>query len=490
MVRHPAPHERPVALCVDLDGTLIRTDLLWESVIQLWRRPVVALRAVSVLLLHGKAAVKKVLAEAVMIDPAVLPYRDDVLEFVRLEHAKGRDLVLATATHRILAERVASHLGVFCRVFATEDGTNLSGAAKQAALEAAYGKRGFDYVGDNEKDLPVLSAARQALLVDPSHTLLRKASAVGNVSRVFADNRAFLKVIARALRLHQWAKNILLGVPLVVAHRVTDPEAWTSVAVAFIGFSLVASATYLVNDLLDLQSDRRHAQKRFRPLASGQLSIRAGLALAILLGCLGFGLSTAFLPPVFLACLLTYVALTLGYSFYLKRRLLVDILALAVLYTLRILAGGAAIGTVVSEWLSMFSLFIFLSLAFLKRAIELEGSERTVKVAGRGYSHIDLETVRVMGASSGLMSVLVFSLYISSPAVSGLYRSPQVLWLMCPLLIYWIARMWFLAARGEVNHDPIVFALLDWRSYFAGALGLAIIFLAKTGVADRFMNGI
>ena len=480
---NPISDRRPVPLCVDLDETLIRTDTLWESVIQLWRTPVVALRALTALLLDGKAAFKKVLAEAVTIDPAALPYRDDVLEFVRLEHAKGREVILATAAHRIVAQRVADHLGMFRKVFATEDGLNLSGVHKRAALEAAFGKRGFDYVGDSRKDLPVLAAAREALLIDPSRTLMKKASAAGNVSRVFSGKQATMTLVARALRLHQWAKNILLAVPLLAAHRVTDHHALTSIAVAFLGFGLVASATYLVNDLVDLQSDRRHAQKRFRPLARGQLTIRAALILAVLLGSLGFVLSIAFLPSGFVAYLVAYVALTLGYSFGLKRRLLVDVLALAVLYTLRILAGGAAIGVVVSDWLAMFSLFVFLSLAFVKRAIELKTSAGTAPISGRGYMPVDLETISIIGVSSGLVSVLVFSLYISSPAVSQLYRSPQVLWLVCPLLIYWIARMWFLAARGEVHHDPIVSTLLDWQSYVVGACGLAVVLLAKVGIA-------
>jgi len=471
--------KQPVPLCVDLDRTLIRTDILWESIVQLWRSPVTALRALLALLLHGKAAFKTVVAEAITINPASLPYREDVLEFVKAQHRAGRDVILATATHRIPAQSVADHLGVFFRVFATESGINLSGVHKQAALESAYGKGGFDYVGDSDKDLPIFSAAREALLVSPSRSLLERASAVGNVARVFSEPNSNIKVIARALRLHQWAKNVLLAVPLLSAHLVLDIEAWTSVVIAFFGFSLVASSTYLVNDLVDLQSDRIHLQKRFRPLASGHLAIPTGLMLAIASGLLGFTLSLAYLPPGFVAYLVVYVALTLGYSFYLKRRLLVDVLALAVLYTLRILAGGMAIGVVVSEWLLMFSLFIILSLAFLKRAIELMGVEGRARVSGRGYSPTDLDTIRIIGVSSGLISVLVLSLFISSPAVSQLYRSPQMLWLMCPLLIYWIARIWFLAARGEVAHDPIVFALFDWRSYVVGACGVVIAFLAS-----------
>src|SRR5258708_12145282 len=479
----PTGNEPPVPLVVDLDKTLIRTDILWESVVQLWCSPVLALRAIVASVLHGKAAFKTAIAEKITIDPATLPYREDVLEFAKSQHAMGRDVILATATHRINAQRIANHVGVICRVFATEGGINLSGIHKRAGLESAYGKQGFDYVGDGRNDLAIFSVAREALLVDPSSSLLRRASAFGNVSRVFSEKRLDVKVVARALRLHQWTKNVLLAVPLLLAHMVLDLSAWISVVIAFCGFSLVASATYLINDLVDLQSDRTHPQKRFRPLASGRLAIPTGLILAIALGLVGFVLAIVFLPSGFVAYLVVYVTLTLSYSLDLKRRLFVDVLALAVLYTLRILAGGAAIGVGVSEWLLMFSLFLFISLAFLKRAIELKGDENNARVFGRGYFPVDLEIIRVIGVSSGLVSVLVLALYINSPAVSQLYRSPQILWLMCPLLIYWIARIWFLARRGIVDHDPVVFALFDSRSYFVGACGVVIVLLAKLGPA-------
>lgn len=484
-VRHDVAtgNDSLVPLCVDLDDTLIRTDMLWESVVQLWRSPVLALRALLALLSHGKAAFKTVLAEAITIDPASLPYREDVLEFVKSQHGIGRDVILATATHHIVAQSIANYLGMFCRVFATEGDINLSGAKKRDALVAAYGKQGFDYIGDSHKDLPIFLEARESFLVSPSRILLEKASAAGNVTRVFSEKGLSVKLIARALRVHQWAKNVLLVVPLLAAHLVWSPQAWISVFLAFIGFSLVASATYLINDLVDLKSDRIHSRKRFRPLASGRMSIPTGITLAIVSGLSGFALSFEFLPAGFIFYLAFYTLLTLGYSFDLKRRLLIDVLTLAVLYTLRILAGGVAIGVVVSEWLLMFSLFIFLSLAFLKRAIELKGVVGNTRVSGRGYSPVDLETIRVIGVSSGLMSVLVLCLYISSPAVTQLYRSPEILWLMGPLMIYWIARIWFLAARGEVHHDPVVFALLDWRSYIVGVCGLVIVSLATLGSA-------
>jgi 4-hydroxybenzoate polyprenyltransferase/phosphoserine phosphatase len=479
----PAASVQPVPLCVDLDGTLIRTDVLWEMVVQLWRRPLLALQALAALFTRGKAALKSVLVAQLPIDPAALPYREDVLAYAAAEHASGREVALATATHREVAERIAQHLGIFTRVFATEPGINLSGARKRDVLEAAYGRGSFDYIGDSVKDIPILGAAHGILLVDPPALLLRKAEAGGNLVRVFSGPRLSVKVVAKAMRLHQWAKNALLALPVLAAHIMFNLQAWVSVGVAFLAFGLVASSTYLLNDLVDLPSDRKHAKKRSRPLASGVMPIPTGIVLAAGSGVLGVVLSAAFLPTKFMGYLVVYIVLTLAYSFSLKRRLMLDVLALAVLYTLRILAGGAATATFVSEWLLMFSLFIFLSLAFLKRAIELQGESGDKRIAGRGYMPVDLETIRIMGASSGLMSVLVLAMYISSPAVTQFYRAPQVLWFICPLLIYWISRMWFLAARDEVHHDPVVFALVDKRSYVLLACALVILVVATVGTS-------
>jgi 4-hydroxybenzoate polyprenyltransferase/phosphoserine phosphatase len=470
-----------VPLCVDLDGTLIRTDILWEMAIGLWRRPGLALRALRALSMGGKAAFKAELAEETEIDAAALPYREEVLAFARAQRDTGRQIVLATATHRIVAQRIADHLGMFSQVYATEGGTNLSGDRKRGALESSFGKEGFDYVGDSDMDLPVFSAARESYLVAPSRSLFDKASATANVSRVFAEENSKLRSIVRAMRLHQWVKNLLLFVPLLAAHRLLDAQAWISAVSAFFGFGFVASATYLLNDLVDLRADRLHPQKRHRPLASGRLSIPAGLTSSLALALLGFGASYALLPSAFVLVLASYAVLTLAYSFDLKRRLLVDVLALAVLYTLRVVAGAAAIGVAVSEWLLMFSLFMFFSLAFLKRAIELREKQGGARLSGRGYFPADVEMVRVLGVCSGLISVLVLALYINSPAVSELYRAPQVLWLLCPLLIYWISRIWFLGFRGQVDHDPVVFTLSDWRSYIVGAMSAAVIIFATVG---------
>lgn len=472
--------DRSYPLVVDLDGTLLRTDVLWESFVQAWRSPVTVVRAFVALIFRGKAAFKEVMARYATIEPATLPYRDDVLEFVRAQRAAGRRVILATAAHRALADRIATHLDVFDSVLATENHVNLSGQQKREALETLFGKRGFDYIGDSRKDLPVFASARQAMLVSPSHRVLSKVHGVGVVSRVFPTEGLDVKTLARALRLHQWTKNVLLAVPLLTAHQVFNWQAWANVGLAFLSFGLVASATYILNDLSDLQADRRHAKKRDRPLASGRMPVSAGVGLAAALGVSGAAIAFAFLPSQFILLLAGYVFLTLAYTFDLKRRLFVDALTLAVLYTVRILAGGAAAGVSVSEWLLMFSLFVFVSLAFLKRFVELGGMTGPDTLAGRNYAPVDLETVRTIGISSGLMSVMVFALYINSPAVTQLYRSPAVLWLICPLLFYWIARLWLLAARGKVHHDPVVFALIDWRSYVIVSGVIVTMVVAKS----------
>lgn len=475
------PLSGELPLCVDLDGTLILSDVLWESVIQLWNKPSTAIRAAWALR-HGKAEMKGVLAKEVAIAPEALPYREDLLAYLRSQHEAGRRLVLVTATHRIVAEQVAAYLGIFDGVMATEGVLNLGGERKKEALVGAYGVGGFDYIGDHVKDLAIFSVARLSLLADPSSGLRKNAARAGKVDLVFQRKRRWGKVISRALRVHQYSKNALLGVPLVTAHLILDASAWVNLIFAFLCFSMLASATYIINDLHDLPLDRKHKTKRYRPLASGDLSIPSGIVLALLLSGLSFGLTLVFLPRLFLVFLLIYTVLTLAYSFDLKRRLIVDALTLAMLYTLRIIAGAAAISVALSEWLLMFSLFLFVSLALLKRAIELDGITDGKRIPGRGYLPSDADIIRSIGPTSGLLSVLVFTLYINSPAVAKLYSTPQMLWLLCPLLIYWITRIWFLANRGQVNQDPIVFALMDVRSYAVASFAGVILFLASIDI--------
>lgn len=464
-----------VPLCVDLDGTLILSDILWESMVQAVNDPITLLGSCWALR-NGKAAMKSVLAHRITINPAALPYRKDLLEFLRNQHHRGRRLVLVTATHTLVARQVADFLGIFSEVMATDDLVNLGGENKRKALVAAFGERGFDYIGDHEKDLAIFSSARLSLLADPSPTLRHQTEQLGNLDQTFEHNRSWSKVIPKALRVHQWAKNGLLIVPLITAHQIFNFHAWWNLIIAFISFSLLASATYLINDLHDLPNDRGHKLKRFRPLASGDLPIPLGLLLAFVLPVFSFWLAWVLLPKLFVLFLAIYTVLTLAYSMNLKRRLIVDTLTLAVLYTLRIVAGAVAIKLMLSEWLLMFSLFFFLSLAMLKRAIELDEVIDGKKIPGRGYFPTDIDIIRSVGPTSGLISVLVLGLYINSPAVVVLYHTPQILWLISPMMIYWITRIWFLANRRQVNQDPIVFALLDWRSYiFAVLIGIILV---------------
>ncbi len=472
-----------VPLVVDLDGTLIKSDVLWESLMLLMRdRPWALIRALR-WLSGGKASFKAKLVAEVALDPAALPYRDDVLAFVHAARGEGRRVVLATATHQAVADLVAGHLGVFDEVLGTEGQTNLGGATKRHALEQRYGNKGFDYMGDHRRDIPIFAGARSAHLVGASSSVEQAARTHGNVDRVFPRARGGPLLWLRAMRIHQWVKNALLFLPLTLAHRLTDFHDLLRVSIAFVAFGLVASSTYQINDLRDLAADRRHARKRTRALASGDLSIPAGLTLAAVAFVSGFAVALAWLPAAFAGILAGYTVLTLVYSFELKRRLLVDIIALALLYTLRIVAGGAAAGVVVSEWLLAFSLFFFTNLAFLKRYIELRQMLPTAggKVAGRGYVDTDANMIRSVGPSTGTAAVLVMALYINGAQVQKLYPAAFWLWLIVPILIYWNMRVWFLAERGEVDHDPVVFALRDRVTWAATAAVAVIAVLATIG---------
>jgi 4-hydroxybenzoate polyprenyltransferase/phosphoserine phosphatase len=468
-----------VPLCVDLDGTLIQSDILWESVIQLCKNPLELLRA-TFALRHGKVALKAHFAEAITINPSALPYRQNLLEYLQQQHAEGRKIILVTATHRTVARSIAEHCAIFSDVMATDASVNLGGEAKRDALVEKFGVKGYDYIGDHDKDLIVFASARHAILADPSNKLLFATERVTVVERVFKNTHSPLKTIFRAARIHQWAKNALMFVPLLTAHKINDANAWLQACLAFLCFGLLASATYLINDLHDLPSDRLHRKKRHRPLASGGLTIPAGLLLATTLLIVSSALAVNFTQPDFILCMSIYLITTLAYSFDLKGRLIVDTLTLAGLYTIRIVAGAFAIGVSLSEWLLIFSLFFFVSLALLKRYIEL-ASATSGKIPGRSYLPSDLDVVMSTGTSSALLSVLVFVLYINSPAVVTLYKQPKVLWLVCPLLIYWNTRIWFLAKRGWVDHDPIVFALQDNRTYIILVMITTLMAVATVG---------
>ncbi len=463
-------------LCVDMDGTLVRSDLGFESIFALVRRNPLYLFVLPLWLLRGLAHCKREVARRVSLDASRLPYDERLLDWLRQQD--GRLLVLCTASDAALAESVAAHLGVFDQVLASDGVINLSGVRKAEALVMRHGERGFDYAGNASADLPVWRRARHAVVVNASPRVLRMAQAQGNVQRVFEAARGTWREIGRALRPHQWAKNLLLFVAPLAAHRV-DATAAIHALLAFAAFCLCASAAYVFNDLLDLDADRRHPLKCRRPFAAGRLSLPLGLALVPMLT-LGALVLAAFLSQIFVGVLLVYGVTTLAYSMGLKRLAVVDVLVLATLYTLRIVAGGIATPVEVSHWLLAFSMCLFLGLAMLKRDTEIARLPATpeVPLSGRGYRVGDRGLIRGFGLGAGAAAVAVLGLYVESTKGAELYAHPQRLWGIVALLAMWLLRLWWLAARGRMHDDPIVFALTDRISLVVLLLSAGIAFSA------------
>ena len=474
----PYAAKAPPPLCVDLDGTLIRTDLLVESALALLGRSPLMVFAMLVWLLRGKACLKREIASRVELNVSTLPYNHDVVAWV-LQQQPLRTTVLCSAADLALASRVADHIGGFDVVLASDGQRNLSGKNKAAALVDLYGRRGFDYVGNAAVDLHVWESARAAVVVESGSSLSAAAARVTRVERTFSQTRATVRQWVKALRIHQWIKNVLVFLPLLAAHRVFDLQAVLSSVLAFFCFGLCASSVYVTNDLLDLGADRQHRRKKYRPFAAGAIPLYQGPLAAFVLLIGGFSLAW-LLTPMFALVLLGYYVLTTGYSFKFKRMVMLDVVVLALLYTTRIVAGGAAIQSKSSFWLLAFSMFIFLSLAMIKRYTELLAAQKSgnLKAAGRGYDVLDLPLIQSLGGASGYLSVLVLALYVDSTASQSLYRHPHYLWLLCPLLLYWISRTWVIAHRGIMHDDPVVFAVMDNVSRVLLLIAAAIVIVS------------
>ena len=474
--RRESERANEVPLCVDLDGTLIRSDLLVESALGLARNNPLNILRCGVWLLRGKAAMKREIAARSEVDVSLLPYDERVVEWLR---NSSQHRVLCTASDRKYAEAVALHIGVFDEVIASDGERNLAGANKAQALIDRYGERGFDYAGNAAPDLKVWRYARRAIVVNASDGLARSAASLTEVEQVLPRNGGGLRAWIKALRLHQWMKNLLVFLPLLASHKLFQIDAALLSILAFISFGLCASGVYLLNDLLDLEADRNHPRKRLRPFAAGTLPLVSGLFAAPALTLAAFALALA-VDAKFALVLLGYWVLTLAYSFKLKRIAMLDTVALAALYTVRIIAGTVAIHSLLSFWLLAFSMFLFLSLALVKRYTELQsllqrGLSRT---DGRGYEVDDLSLIQSLGGASGYLAVLVLALYINSSASEALYRHQQALWLLCPLLLYWVSRVWLKAHRGLMDDDPVVFALTDYVSRIVLALCAVVIVVA------------
>jgi 4-hydroxybenzoate polyprenyltransferase len=475
----PSPAAPLSVLAVDLDGTLIKTDLLLESVCRLLREKPFALFALPLWLLKGRAHLKREIAQRVQLDPVLLPYRTALLDWLHTEREKGRHIVLATASDERFARGIADHLKLFDVVQASDGVTNLSGGSKRARLVAEFGEKGFDYVGNESRDMAVWSSARKAIVVNPNPRLMRTVARVTEIENSFEDRGATLGEYLSALRPQQWLKNILIFIPLFAAHLFAEPILLIRTVIAFASFCCCASSGYLINDLCDLQADRHHPDKRLRPFASGRLPLAYGLALAPALAILGCALAW-LLSGLSVGILLLYFTVAAAYSFRLKKMVLVDVFLLASFYTLRIIAGGIAVVVPLSVWLLAFSMFLFLSLAFIKRYAELV-IMRSVDgdhAKARSYELSDVELLVSMGIASGYAAVLVLSLYIASGSVKLLYSTHQVLWLVCPLLLYWIGYLWLIAHRGKMIDDPLVFAMRNQTSRILILLMLAAALIA------------
>lgn len=469
--RPPADAACRLPLAVDLDGTLIRCDLFAEAMIRLGFEKPWLLPALLGWLMRGRAHAKARVLEMFPPRPEALPYDERLLAWLRDERAAGRTLVLATACDRVAAEAVADHLGCFDRVFASDGETNLKSQRKADALAEAY-PQGFAYAGNEGADIKVWRAAASAVLVNASGGLARRAQSSFSVERTFAREHGAARGLVKAMRPQQWSKNLLVFLPMLVGQGWLDANAWRHALFAFMALSFVASSIYLVNDLADISADRQHPRKRERPFAKGSAPPELGIvaAIALLAGGLTLGAASGALLP-----LAVYAAISASYTFVLKRMTLVDVFTLAGLYTLRIVLGGVATGFHASDWLLAFSGFFFLSLALAKRAGEVDVMRSDL--IGRGYRASDGPVLKRIGVGAGMISALVLALYLRDPAKAVHYATPAFLWALPAAVVFWLSRVWIKLDRGEMQDDPLAFALKDPASWLVAALA-ALAFAA------------
>jgi len=464
-----------------MDGTLLATDMLFESFLRVIKKQPWKIVMVFFWLIQGRSVLKSRLAKDAAIDVGVLPLHDEVVAFLKEEKARGRKLVLATASNKVLADAVASRVGIFDEVLSSSDESNLKASAKAAVLVDRYGHQGFDYVGNDRADYPVWRESHTAHVVNNNETFCVHAQQMGvEAGRKFYPDGLTIKVFFKAIRIHQWVKNVLVFVPVLMAHQFGDAEVLLKTILGFFAFGFCASSVYLLNDMMDLDDDRHHRSKKYRPIAAGTFPVVFALVLFPVLFLAGFLTALFCVSLPFALLLALYYALTLAYSFSLKRMLLIDVIVLAGLYTSRIVGGALAAGVVISSWLVSFSVFVFLSLALVKRYAELLVLQESggAEIKGRGYAVDDLPTLLSLGTASAYLSVLVMALYIDSQKVTELYANSWMLWLLCPIMLYWISRIWMLTHRGQMHDDPIVFAIKDPVSRVTGIIMLLIIVLA------------
>jgi 4-hydroxybenzoate polyprenyltransferase len=462
-------------LCVDLDGTLISCDSLHESFLKALKLAPFKTLASIRLLAKSKAAFKDGIVKLATLDASTLPYNQDVLDYIKGQRAH-RKVVLVTGANVQIAALVDDHLKAFDSVMASDESKNLTGNTKRLALVEHYGESGFDYIGNEQADIDVWESAKNASVVTANADFAKQVQARFSTDQIFTVKGPTIGTWLKFARVHQWSKNLLLFVPFFLDHRFSEWSDLVTIGLSFIAFSLLASMTYMINDMLDIESDRQNSTKSKRALASGEIQVQqAATAVGALLICVL--MLCLVLPSLFVLALAAYLVLTLLYSFVLKKMVIMDVCVLAALHTLRIIAGTLAVGAQWSFWLLAFSMFFFLSLAIAKRVSELENIKRENKSnpSARGYETSDINMLTSAGISAGYISILVIALYINSSKVSSIYNTPEILWFICPLLLYWIGRLWIITSRGNMHEDPIVFGLRD-RTSIIILVGIAFVF--------------
>ncbi len=448
-------------LICELDGTLLKTDLRSERLMR-----------------KAKHILKRVISsdtdsKQTQLDNNAtntsLPINEEIFEFLQARRSAGQSLVLRSDED---SEHVTSLLGdkyIFEEVISHNNAE---------LLKSKFGE--FDYLGTERTPLSTWQAATNCFTVETGSKTPEKLKQNNlKLSQQFSVSRGDAKSIFKSLRVYQWLKNLLVFVPIITSQQLNNTAALKSSIIMFFCFSMVASFGYIVNDLLDLQSDRSHPVKRTRPFASGALSVGHGVFIGIVLLALA-GIGGLFLPVEANLALGIYLMLTVLYSLYLKTKLMIDVVALGGLFTLRVIGGAAAIESELSFYLLSFSIFIFSSLAMVKRFAELDNLQKRNKLAarGRGYQVGDIESVRIIGISLGYMSVFIMGQYINSPLVTQYYNHPKFIWLLFPLLTFWLGRLWILASRGEVNEDPLIFTIKDTTSLLVVAVSVIILIAA------------
>lgn len=466
-------------LCVDLDGTLINTDTLHEKILLFVTKNPLNFLLILFWMCRGKAFLKRQLAERVHLPIHSLPYNQELLSWIKAEKATGKKVILVTAADQKIADAIADYVGLFDEVLASDGIINLKSHHKALLLNQRFGEKNYTYTGNDKSDLQVWKSAQQAILVNKSPRLIRHIKKLTHLQYYFALKKLSLKAFLKAIRIHQYAKNILLFVPIITAHLIFDEQSWVAAIGGFMSFCCIASSVYLLNDLCDITTDRQHPNKSKRAIAMGLLSIKDAIFLTgiffITAGMLAWNL-----PDSFKIIIGVYYTLTLTYSLYIKEKMLLDVITLSVLYTIRVAAGMTLLSVnAYSLWLLLFSIFLFLSLAFLKRVAELIllKKHNQMTILRRAYSTEHCTLLTNFGIASGFLAILILALYLNSATAIKLYHYPPMLILLFPIFIYWLCRIWILAIDGKVTDDPVLFAVHDKTSYICGLL-IALVMIA------------